>query len=111
MELSEDGYGPVSSGRGKTSIFVYLLFLERHSWCGMGNEGIKFWSSITFPKWTSNLNYLRNNVNKINLIDFLRDYLRGLFNRLKISPTWALKFSLYKAPTHFLLHTLKESLC
>ena len=48
-------HGPVSPGLGKASIFVYLFF-ERQSWCGMGNDGIKVWSSVTIPKWVSHLN-------------------------------------------------------
>ena len=99
-------YGPVSPGRGKTSIFVYLFF-ERQSWCGLGNVDIKVRSSVTFLKWTSDLNYWRKIFKKIFFIDFLMDLLRDFYITLKIMPTWTLKISLYMAPTYFLLHTLK----
>ena len=59
-------YGPVAPGRETLSIFV-LLFFERQGWCGLGNEGIKVSSSVTFPKCTGNL------IIEENLRDFLLD--------------------------------------
>ena len=73
-------YGPEAPGRGKPSIFVYF-FPEWQSWCSLGKEGIKDWSSDIFPKLPRDLNYWKKNSNKIFIFStiFLMDLLRFFF--------------------------------
>ena len=98
-----ESYGPADPGRKKPSIFV-LLFFQIRSWCGLGNEGIKVWSNVTFLRLID-LHYWWQTFK-----DLLMEFLRYLFNRLKNMQTCALKISLHMTPTHILLHTYEKEL-
>ena len=87
-----------------------FLFLERQSWCRLGNADIILLSSGTFPKWTRNLSLRRKNDKKIFSWIFFDRFFWKFFIILENTPTLALHIFLYITTTIFLLNTMKESL-
>ena len=85
LNLWPNTYGPIGPGVKKHSFYV-LLFLERQSWCGLGNTDIIMLSSGTFSKWTLELSLRRKNYKQNIFMDFFDRFFGIFFHQIGKHP-------------------------